>query len=341
MARFAWLLLGAWRLRQLRLQSVRAPLDAGLDELRRALAPNTQFCWTDHLRQPVAFGVRRPVVLLPRQFATLSSEAQRAVVCHELAHIARRDWAWIVAEEQLRALLWFHPAVWWLIEEVHLSREQVVDQFVVARTGSRKAYMEALLAFADAGPAAAPAIAFLRRRHLAARLAQLSKEVPMSRMRLVCAVCLLMVIITGATAAVVSALPLNLPPLATHPVTLIGDVRQPASPSSNGAVSATSDASARRIKVGGTVRPPTKVLDVRPEYPEDAQAAGIQGTVILGIVITEDGSVSDTEVQVLRSIPELDQAAIDAVTQWQYEPTVISGEPVEVEMNVSINFTLR
>lgn len=339
-ARLAWLLLGAWRLRHLRLRSVPATLNADLDDLRRALAPNAQFRWTDHVRQPVAFGVRRPVVLFPRQFATLSPEAQCAVGCHELAHIARRDWLWILAEEHVRALLWFHPAVWWVLEQVHLSREQVVDQFVVARTGSRKAYMQALLAFADAGPTAAPAIAFLRRRHLVARLGQLSKEVRMSRMRLVCAVCLLAVIVCLATVAVVSAFPLNLPNLATHPVTAIEGVRQPASPLSNGAVGATSDASARRIKVGGTVRPPTKVLDVRPEYPVDAQEAGVQGTVILGIVIREDGSVSETEVQVLRSIPELDQAAIDAVSQWQFEPTLLNGEPVEVEMSVTIQFTL-
>ena len=47
------------------------------------------------------------------------------------------------------------------------------------------------------------------------------------------------------------------------------------------------------------------------------------------------------EVQVVRSIPELDQAAIDAVSQWQYQPTLLNGEPVEIECTVTINFTLR
>ena len=75
-----------------------------------------------------------------------------------------------------------------------------------------------------------------------------------------------------------------------------------------------------------------------PVYPEAAKAAGIEGVVILEIVIGEDGSV--IEVQVVRSIPELDQAAIDAVSQWQYEPTLLNGEPVEIEMTVTINFTL-
>jgi TonB family protein len=108
---------------------------------------------------------------------------------------------------------------------------------------------------------------------------------------------------------------------------------------SNGPVSASSGAANRRVKAGDGVKPPTKLVDVKPIYPEDARAAGIEGVVILGIVIGEGGSVIETRV--LRSIPELDQAAIDAVIQWQFEPTRLKGEPVEVEMNVTINFTLR
>jgi TonB family protein len=105
----------------------------------------------------------------------------------------------------------------------------------------------------------------------------------------------------------------------------------------NGPVTVTSVA-ARRLKVGGSVRPPKKLVDVKPDYPEDARAAKIEGVVILGIVIGEDGSVIDS--QVLRSIPALDQAALDAVSQWEFEPTLLNGEAVEIEMAVTVNFTL-
>ena len=98
-------------------------------------------------------------------------------------------------------------------------------------------------------------------------------------------------------------------------------------------------AASQRLKVGGAVRPPTKLVDVKPVYPADAKDAHIEGVVILGVVIGEDGSVIDAAV--LRSIPELDQAAIDAVTQWQFEPTMLNGEPVEIEMTVAVNFTLK
>jgi TonB family protein len=92
----------------------------------------------------------------------------------------------------------------------------------------------------------------------------------------------------------------------------------------------------QRLRVGGAVKPPKKVVDVQPVYPEDAKAAGLEGYVILDIVIGEDGSV--IEAGVMRSIPALDSAAIDAVRQWQFEPTLLNGEPVEIEMTVSIKF---
>jgi protein TonB len=109
--------------------------------------------------------------------------------------------------------------------------------------------------------------------------------------------------------------------------------------SRNKSVSATAGVASRRLKVGGPVKPPTKVVDVKPEYPDAARAAGISGVVLLEIVIGEGGSVIETGV--IRSIPELDQAAIDPVSQWEFEPTVLNGERVEVEMVVTINFSLQ
>jgi TonB family protein len=107
----------------------------------------------------------------------------------------------------------------------------------------------------------------------------------------------------------------------------VGSLR-PGAPAQNG-----------RIRVGGAIKPPIRLVNVNPVYPEDARAARVEGLVVLQIAIGEDGSV--IEALVLRSIPMLDQAAIDAVLQWVYQPTLLNGVPVEVEMNVTINFTLR
>jgi protein TonB len=93
------------------------------------------------------------------------------------------------------------------------------------------------------------------------------------------------------------------------------------------------------VRVGGDIKEPKKIKDVKPEYPADAQAAGIQGVVILETIIGPSGAVSDARV--LRSIPALDQAAVDAVRQWEFTPTLLNGVPVPVIMTVTVNFTLR
>ena len=82
-----------------------------------------------------------------------------------------------------------------------------------------------------------------------------------------------------------------------------------------------------------------RVKNVNPVYPSIAQSARVQGVVIIEATIGADGRVQDTKV--LRSIPLLDQAAIDAVRQWTYTPTLLNGVPVPVIMTVTVNFTLR
>jgi TonB family protein len=93
------------------------------------------------------------------------------------------------------------------------------------------------------------------------------------------------------------------------------------------------------VRVGGPVSPPKKTKDVRAVYPPIAQSARVQGVVILEVTIGIDGRVQDAKV--LRSIPMLDAAALDAVKQWEFTPTMLNGAPVPVMMTVTVNFTLQ
>lgn len=93
------------------------------------------------------------------------------------------------------------------------------------------------------------------------------------------------------------------------------------------------------VRVGGDIVPPKKIGDVAPVYPEEARDAGIQGIVIIEAIIDPRGNVTNTRV--LRSIPALDQAALDAVTQWKYEPTLLEGEAVPLVMTITVNFSLN
>jgi len=92
------------------------------------------------------------------------------------------------------------------------------------------------------------------------------------------------------------------------------------------------------VRVGGTLPLPVKTRSVAPVYPAVALAARVQGVVILEAVIDTDGRVADARV--LRSIPLLDQAALDAVRQWEFQPTLLNGQPVPVIMTTTVQFTV-
>lgn len=92
------------------------------------------------------------------------------------------------------------------------------------------------------------------------------------------------------------------------------------------------------LRLESALQQPKKVRHVPSVYPADALQARVQGVVILECVIGEDGRIA--RVKVLRGVPLLDQAATEAVRQWEYEPTVIDGVPVPVIVTVTVNFRL-
>lgn len=93
------------------------------------------------------------------------------------------------------------------------------------------------------------------------------------------------------------------------------------------------------LRVGGVVHEPRKVVHVAPAYPDLALRAGIEGVVIVEATIDEHGRVRDAKV--LRGVPVLDAAALDAVRQWVYTPTLLDGVPTPVIMTVTVRFTVR
>jgi protein TonB len=92
------------------------------------------------------------------------------------------------------------------------------------------------------------------------------------------------------------------------------------------------------MRLHAGMQPPVKVVNVDPAYPAIAQQARVQGVVILEAIIDERGVVKS--VSVLRSIPLLDPAALDAVRRWRFTPARLNGEAVPVVMTVTVRFTL-
>jgi protein TonB len=125
-----------------------------------------------------------------------------------------------------------------------------------------------------------------------------------------------------------SSKPLTSPDRVTPPDEIARNVRdQPAN-----------QAVASPVRVGGNIKPPERLKYVPPEYPPIAVSARVQGVVIVEATIGTDGRV--TAAKVLRSIPLLDQAALDAVRQWEFTPTLLDGKTVPVVMTVTVSFTL-
>jgi periplasmic protein TonB len=93
-----------------------------------------------------------------------------------------------------------------------------------------------------------------------------------------------------------------------------------------------------RIRVGGNVQGAKLLHQVQPVYPQIAKTAHVQGTVLLHAIIAKDGTIQ--ELQYVSGPPLLMRAAMDAVHEWRYQPTMLNGEPVEVDTTIQVVFTL-
>jgi TonB family protein len=548
-ARVAWIAVGLLQLRRLRRTGEPAAPGGG-HELAALIEAGAEIRYVSALGQPVTFGLLKPVVLLPGSLAGMTPAVQRAVLAHELWHVRRSDWIWVLIEECIRAAFWFNPAMWWLVSRVQCSREEVVDELTVQVTNARRSYLEALLAFAEQ-PAQFPAAPFVRRRELFRRMVLISREAVMSSRRIVTSSAILLAVVLVTSWYAATTFPLSAsaasvdtavqaPPRDRRPgeagpetarerelkkaieatpsnVNLYIDLakleeqrgaRTEAEATLNAlrqvapndptplrmlagfynrtgqfseAIAALEDAAAldptnpqgqqviatfyfekaskdpsvtpaekqtyirsgiaatdralaydpdfaeamvyknlflrmqanmetdtgrqksliaeadalrsramelqklkttsnrgvpggipggvpgpkssraddmpapppppppppppgldygtAPVRVGGNIKPPAKVRDVKPVYPEDAKAAGVQGVVIMEVLITTSGQVGTARV--LKGVPMLDQAALDAVHQWEFQPTLLNGAPVPVIMTVTVNFTLQ
>ncbi len=275
--RAIWIGVALLRLRRLRSAGRIAPPCAEQDELQWSLGTRAELRYVPDLNQPVTFGAWRPVVLLPESLLEHTPQIQRAVLCHELFHVQRRDWAWLLAEEAVRTVLWFNPAVWWLVSRVQLAREEAVDELTVLATGARRSYIEALVAFADATPLA-PAAAFARRRHLFRRVMLISKETVMSARRVVVSCAVMALVVAGGSWFAVDAFPLTQ-----------GAASQTVSVTSPGA-----GPLERRAQPVTPENPvPRRTYSVPVLYPPEAAGTGAGATIMLRITLDESGRVAE------------------------------------------------
>lgn len=364
--RFVWLFIGFLRLGRFRRKSqLLSEERLAIQDVQWRTGVRVSVLLSPAIHSPVTFGWRSPAVILPLSFRDLSESCKQAVLCHELMHVRRCDWIAILIEESIRAVFWFHPAVWWLLGRIRLSREQVVDHEVVQLIGSKQPYLDSLLEFARTHPRlqAAPAPLFLRERHLVQRVALLLKEVSMSRTRVAVSMIGISALLLATLYVAAGIFPLTgAPAFAQEPVALPAAEPQPAAspvpvpfqiaalqvPPVTALPAAAAVAQEPVVEIraprGNPIRVGSAVLDsrlihrVNPNYPQLAMRARVTGTVRLMVTINEEGFVWD--IQVAEGHPLLVDSAVAAVKQWHYSPTLLNGMPVPVTAQVEVVYNL-
>ncbi len=280
--RLLWIAAGFLRLRRYRRQARTLPAPVPFS------SPIVRWYASDSVPGPVTYGWRQPSILLPERVLELPYKFREAIACHELIHVRRGDWLFVLAEALVRSLLWFHPAIWFVLSRIQLAREQVVDREAVGLLQNRESYLDALVAVAGHKlyPDLAPAPLFLRKRHLAARVAAVMKEVNMSRSRMVAGVTAVCSAVSIAACAAIWMFP------------FVGQAQT--APDSTGI---TVDAGATLLH-----RAPVRA-------PAGTTATG---TVTVQATLDAKGEVSDARV--VSGPEELRKAALTSVFEWHYQP---------------------
>lgn len=315
-ARLLWLGLGLIKLRAI---VARATADASLapiaNDLMTSLGVAAEVRMSDDLEGPATVGVRRPLVLIPRAVVTMSAAVQRAILCHELLHVKRRDWLQTLGEELWRSLLWFHPHAHVIASRLSLAREMVVDEMTILITKDRRAYAEALLAFSNPQPHVIGVTPFIGRRTLSQRISLIAEEGSMSRSRRA---------LSKAALALAACLAISAAAVDRFPMF------------------ATLRAQSVVYEPGPGITLPVVIKEVKPQYTREAMQAKIQGTVWLACVVGDNGLITDVKVsKSLDSEYGLDQAAIDSARQWEFKPGQKDGKAVAVRVTIELTFTLK
>ena len=324
---------------------------------------------------PTVVGWLRPAVLLPVScFTGLSQTQIEAVLCHELAHVMRHDYLVSVLQSVVEALLFYHPAVWWVSRELRRERECCCDDAAVTVSGDALAYARTLAVLETRRVTYPQVMLGADGGVLTMRIKRLlgfgeSSVAAKGAAMVLLAVLVTAAVVIGSTARAqakqsdavsmqaeilqpVVAEAVMTKPLTTA-VTKLHAKRSTAAPEEasdrtattqpqgqgeggEGLGVGTKQSAGGPVKVAGGVLAEQLISKTAPVYPAEAKAAHVQGSVVLQAVISKTGDVE--QLQVISGPNELTASALDAVRQWKYRPYLLNGEPVEVETTITVNY---
>jgi D-alanyl-D-alanine endopeptidase (penicillin-binding protein 7) len=268
---------------------------------------NVRLRIVDSLASPVTAGCWRPIVLVPAALVTgMSPHLLEALLAHELGHVRRHDYVVNLVQTVIEALLFYHPAVWWISRRIRHEREQIADDFAAHRLGEPRRLARALselerlqfsshhLAQAAAGGDLMARIRRLVRPHPQAL--DWRAAIPVLGLVLACA--------AGAHAL------------------------------------ATRDAPA--VRTAGVTRPAVADFSTcsKPHYPQADIAASHEGTVTLNFRVDATGLVKDSAILQSSGYASMDEAARAALYRCRFAPALRNGQPIQAWQQVQYVWTL-
>lgn len=280
--------LGVMRWRRVRLAArpISVPALTGVDirATRAVSSPATVFA----------------TILVPEDFESWPSPTRRAVIAHESAHVANKDFYVQWLAQLHRCVFWFSPLAWWLANRLALLSEHISDDAALQETREPAAYAEVLLEFAARRASGSQQlVSMARARTLRSRIDR---------------------ILTGTTPAATTRRKVWIFLAVLLPLVGIAGAMQTGRmvlPKSNGA------------------RPLSQ-----PGYPPASLRLGEHGTVVLKLFVLEDGSVADSRIDQSSGYPDLDYAALYATYRWHLDPGTVEGVPTRMWGQFAVTFKL-
>jgi TonB family protein len=297
---------------------------------------------SDRVAIPLAWGVWRAHLLLPRAADGWSDERVWAVCAHEMAHVSRGDWLAHLLAEVVCRIYWFHPLFWLARSRVSREGEVAADDVVLRLGASGADYASHLLEIArGARPNAdlSPTVAMARPSGLERRIAAILNDVA-NRTRVSRSRALAIVAAAILVAASLAALSASTPPaiqIRTSNLPAVDDAvaRELAGEGSD---------PVRDIRVldpvAGDVAPSIAEYTTPPLYSDDARRAGVEGVVRIRAHVDASGQVRDPRVTAGLGAG-LDQNALVALRQWRFRPGLRDGRAVPMDVELEVGFTLR